>query len=272
MQNPVVPTSLPAAAVLSEGEGPAVVLLHAFPLDRGMWAAQVAALSGRYHVHAVDTFGFGGCELPTGGWGVESMADALAGWLVAQRIPTPVAVCGLSMGGYVALAFARRHANHLRALVLADTRAEPDSPEARAARDIAIVAVQAHGSSAQVEAMLPKVLGPTTHAERPGVVSDFRRTGLAQDKVAVAAGLVALRDRPDARPGLAAIDAPTLVVVGAEDSLTPPSAAEALAAGIRGARLVVLPKAGHLSNLETPDAFNAAVLDFLDGLAPTSGR
>ncbi len=266
MRNPVVESHLSMPAVLSEGEGPPVVLLHAFPLDRGMWAGQIAALSGRYRVHAIDAFGFGGCELPDGGWGVESMADAVAGWVVAQKIPTPLVVCGLSMGGYVALAFARRHANHVRALVLADTRAEPDSDEARASRDAAIEAVEAHGSVAQVEAMLPRVVGATTHAQRPGVVSEFRRTGLSQDKAAVVAGLVALRDRPDARPGLAAIDVPTLVVVGDEDTLTPPSCAEALAAGIRGAKLVVLPGAGHLSNLETPDAFNAALLDFLDGV------
>ncbi len=266
MRNAVAQSCLSSAAVLSEGEGPPVVLLHAFPLDRGMWAGQVAALSGRYRVHAIDAFGFGGCELPAGGWGVESMADAVAGWIVAQKIPTPLVVCGLSMGGYVALAFARRHANHVKALVLADTRAEPDSDEARAGRDAAIEAVEAHGSVAQVEAMLPKVLGATSHADRPGVVSEFRRTGLSQDKAAVVAGLIALRDRPDARPGLAAIDVPTLVLVGDEDTLTPPSAAEALVAGIRGAKLVVLPGAGHLSNLETPDAFNAAVLDFLDGI------
>ena len=266
MRNPVAESRLSVPAVLSEGEGPPVVLLHAFPLDRGMWAGQVAALSGRYRVHAIDAFGFGGCELPAGGWGVESMADAVAGWVVSQKIPTPLVVCGLSMGGYVALAFARRHADYVRALVLADTRAEPDSDEARAGRDSAIAAVEAHGSVAQVEAMLPKVLGATTRAERPGVVSEFRRTGLSQDKAAVVAGLIALRDRPDARPGLAAINVPTLVIVGDEDTLTPPSAAEALAAGVRGAKLVVLPGAGHLSNLETPDAFNAAVLDFLDGL------
>jgi pimeloyl-ACP methyl ester carboxylesterase len=268
MRIPADPSILPATAVLSEGDGPAIVLLHAFPLDRGMWASQVAALSGRYRVHAVDLFGFGGCALPAGGWGVESMADALAGWILAEKISTPVVVCGLSMGGYVALAFARRHANHLRALVLADTRAEPDAEDARAARDRAIEAVQQHGSAAQVEAMLPKVLGPTTHADRPGVVSEFRRTGLSQDREAVVAGLIALRDRPDARPGLAAVAVPTLIIVGDEDALTPPSAAESLAAGIRGAKLVVLPGAGHLSNLETPDAFNAAVLDFLDGLGP----
>ena len=266
MRNSLVESRLSAAAVLSEGEGPPVVLLHGFPLDRGMWAAQVAALSPRYRVHAIDAFGFGGCDLPAGGWGVESMADAVAGWVVAHEIPTPLVVCGLSMGGYVALAFARRHANHLRALVLADTRAEPDTDDARAARDLAIAAVEAHGSAAQVEAMLPKVLGATSHAERPGVVSEFRRTGQSQDKAAVVAGLIALRDRPDARPGLEAIDVPTLVLVGEEDTLTPPDCAEALAAGIRGAKLVVLPGAGHLSNLETPDAFNAAVLEFLDGL------
>jgi len=97
MRNSPIPSGLPASAVLSEGAGPAVVLLHGFPLDRGMWAPQIESLSSRYRVHAVDTFGFGGCPLPAGGWGVESMADALAGWLVAQDVPTPVVVCGLSM-------------------------------------------------------------------------------------------------------------------------------------------------------------------------------
>jgi len=131
--------------------------------------------------------------------------------------------------------------------------------------------VQAGGSAAQVEAMLPKVLGATTHAHRPGVEAAFRRMGASQDAGAVVAGLIALRDRPDARPGLAAVGVPTLVLVGGEDTLTPPGAAEALAAGIRGAKLVVLPGAGHLSNLETPDAFTAAALEFLDGLGEPRG-
>lgn len=253
-------------AVLEEGQGRPVIWLHAFPLDRGMWASQLYALSGTHRVITVDTFGFGVSGSPAGGWGVDLMADALAEWLENRGVAERVVVAGLSMGGYIALAFARRHPGRLAGLILADTRAEADGPDARAGREAAIAAVQAHGSSAQVEAMLPKALGATSHAQRPGVVAQFRHTGIAQTVEAVVAGLRALRDRPDALPTLASIAVPTLVLVGAEDTLTPPSAAEVLANGIPGAKFVVIPGAGHLSNLEAPDAFNTAVLDFLNTL------
>jgi pimeloyl-ACP methyl ester carboxylesterase len=254
--NPPIPL-----AVTDRGSGPTVVLLHAFPLSRQMWEPQVATLSDRYRVVAPDLYGFGDTPLPQGGWTVDSMADAVAG-----LVDGPVVLGGLSMGGYVALAFARRHPGRLRGLILADTKAEADGPEARAARDKMIALANEKGTAAVVDEMVPKLLGATTRKSRPEVEKEVRRIGSAQSAGGVAAALAALRDRPDATPGLGNIRVPTLVVVGVEDGVTPPDAARKLAAGIPGATLEEIPAAGHLSNLEDPAAFTAAVRRFLDGL------
>lgn len=248
------------------GAGPPLVLVHAFPLSRAMWARQVAGLSDRYRVIAPDVFGFGGSPLPPGGWTVDAMADALAEFLTERGVTDPVVLGGLSMGGYVALAFARRHPDRLRGLILADTKAEPDTPEAKVGRDKTIALAREQGAAAVVEQMLPKVLGDTTRASRPAVVAAVRALGAAQSVGGLVAGLTALRDRPDATPGLAAVRVPTLVIVGAEDAVTPPAAAEKLAAAIPGARLVELPAAGHLTSLEDPEQFDAVVQAILNNL------
>jgi len=266
MQMPGVRTSFGFIAAGEAGTGRAVLLLHAFPLAGEMWSPQVRALAEKFRVVVPDLFGFGATPLPAGGsWSMDDAAAALAELIDDLKL-APVAVVGLSMGGYMALALARLRPEKLRGLVLADTRAEADTAEAKAGRDRAIAAVEARGSSAQVEAMLPKVLGKTTHAERPEVVAQFRNLGHSQTAEGVIAGLKALRERPDSVSALSAISVPTLVIVGAEDELTPPAAARTLADGIRNAKLATVPAAGHLSNLENPDAFNAALLDFLNAL------
>ena len=168
------------------------------------------------------------------------------------------------MGGYVALAFARRHPQRLRALILADTRAEPDSAEAGRAKTAELA--KAGGAAAVFEDAAAKQLSEYTRSHRPEVVAEARRIAARQSADGVVAALAALRDRPDARPGLGAIRVPTLVLVGSDDAITPPAAARVLADGIPGATLVSLPTAGHLSNLETPDAFTAAVRTYLTGV------
>jgi pimeloyl-ACP methyl ester carboxylesterase len=171
------------------------------------------------------------------------------------------------MGGYVSLAFARRHPGRLRGLILADTKAEPDDEAARANRERLIAFAATSTGVAVLEQMLPKLVSAETPANRPEVIAELKALAGAQVAAGIVAALKALRDRPDARPGLAAISVPTLVIVGRDDPLTPPANAETLAAGIRGARLVVLDGAGHVSNLEQPMRFNAAVRAFLQGLA-----
>jgi len=262
----VVSTSVGPIAYDEVGSGPAVLFIHAFPFAGELWAPQVAALSTQFRVVVPDLFGFGATALPDSGvWSIADGAAALAEVIDTLNL-APVVVVGLSMGGYIALSLVRLHPEKLRALVLADTRAEADSAEAKAGRDKAIAAVETGGAAAQVEAMLPKALGRTTHATRPGIVSEFRALGLAQTQDGVIAGLKALRDRPDAVAGLSTILVPTLVIVGEEDELTPPAAAQVLAKGIPNATLKMLPQAGHLSNLEVPDEFNAALLEFLHAL------
>jgi pimeloyl-ACP methyl ester carboxylesterase len=248
------------------GQGPPVVLLHAFPLSRLMWRPQADALRDAYRVITPDLRGFGSSLAFPGAPSVEQLADDVAALLDELKVEEPVALGGLSMGGYVALAFARRHAARLRGLVLADTRAEADDEVARANRERLIVFAADNPAGAVLEQMLGKLLGEQTRQQHPEVVEQVRAIAGAQAPAGVVQALQALRDRPDAGPSLGAIRVPTLVLVGRDDALTPPALAESLAARIPGARLEVIDGAGHLSNLERPDRFNAALRAFLDGL------
>jgi 3-oxoadipate enol-lactonase len=246
--------------------GRPVVLLHAFPLSREMWRPQVEALQDSYRVITPDLRGFGATEGFAGTPSVEQMADDVATLLTELAITEPVVLGGLSMGGYVALAFARRHADRLRALILADTRSEADSPEARANRDNLIRFAAGHTGRDAIEQMLPKMVSKETSERRPEVVEEVRRIASAQTSDGIIGALQAMRDRPDATPSLKEMAVPTLVVVGRDDALTPPETAAALASRIRGARQVVIDGAGHLSNLEQPDRFTEAVRAFLQSL------
>lgn len=250
------------------GAGQPVVLLHAFPLSRAMWRSQVAAFSAQYRLIVPDLRGFGSSSGFSGAPSIEQMADDVAQLLASLKLDEPVVVCGLSMGGYVALAFARKYADRLRALVLADTRAEGDSAEARAGRDQLIAFTESHAASDVIDKLLPKLLSPAALASQPEVVSAVRGDGSAQSTGAIAGALRALRDCPDSTPSLAGIRVPTLVLVGSEDALTPPALSHALAAAIPGAKLETIAGAGHLSHLEQPDAFNAALRGFLRSLDP----
>lgn len=250
----------------SAGTGPPVVLVHAFPLDRSMWRPQLAALADRFRVIAPDVFGFGESGLPEGGWTVDSMAAAVAKLLDGLGISGPVVLGGLSMGGYVAMAFARRFSDRLRGLILADTRAEPDTPEGKANRDKMIAVARERGAAAVFEQMLPKMLTDRTRSERPALVAKAKRIAAAQSADAVAVALAAMRDRPDAAAGLKAVRVPTLVLVGEDDAITTPEAARTIADLIPGSRLEVIPSAAHLSNMEAPDEFTRLTRTFLESL------
>ena len=246
-----------------EGAGPILLLLHAFPLCRAMWAPQIPALCQVARVIAVDLPGFGESTLPDGGWTVDTVADTLSDFLTGIGVPQPVVVGGLSMGGYVALALARRHPERLAGLILADTRAEADTPEARQNRDRLCSVAESEGVAAVFAKMRPKLFAPATLEHLVELVTAITTMAQAQTVPAIVAALTALRDRLDATTSLSAIRVPTLVIVGEQDLLSPPDVAESLATAIPGAGLAVVPEAGHLSNLEAPEAFNRLVRDFL---------
>jgi pimeloyl-ACP methyl ester carboxylesterase len=244
------------------GDGPALLLLHAFPLGLFMWEAQAEALAASHRVIRFDARGFGGSDLGQGPLTMERIADD--GALLLDHLGVAKAVVGgCSMGGYAALAFVRRHPQRLGGLVLQDTRAGADTEEGKAGRAALAAKVLAEGSAAAASAFLPKLLGETTHRERAALVASLRERILASSPQAIADALHGLAARADSRPMLAEVGVPTLVLVGAEDVLTPPAESEAMAAAIAGARLEVVPRAGHLANLERPDAVNAALRAFL---------
>jgi pimeloyl-ACP methyl ester carboxylesterase len=245
------------------GQGPDLVLLHAFPLDRRLWRPQVQGLADCCRLLVPDLPGFGGSSLPEGPLTVEAMARAVLGLLDELDIRQPVFLGGLSMGGYVALALARLHPERIRGLILADTRTEADDAEARAKRDQAIAAGSAATAESTVTGMLPRLLGARTLADKPEVVAEVRRIGSEQRPAGIVAALQALRDRSDTGSVLESLTVPVLVIVGQDDVLTPPALAERMVQRARQGRLVTLPEAGHLSNLEQPEGFNAALRGFV---------
>jgi 3-oxoadipate enol-lactonase len=244
------------------GSGPALLLLHAFPLGMAMWDDQVRALSPTFQVVRFDGRGFGGSPPGDGLLTMERIASDGAALLDHLDIPAAT-VCGVSMGGYAAFAFVRRHPTRLRGLVLADTKAGADSDQARRTRAEQADKVRREGSAAIADAVLPKLVGKTTHEQRPQVVARLRDMILANPPRGIADALAGLAARADSTPMLREIRVPTLVVCGEEDVITPPAEAEAMHAAIPGSTLELLPKAGHLASMETPEAFNRILEAFL---------
>ncbi len=247
------------------GAGVPVVFLHAFPLNRRMWDEQVGALPPGHSAVRFDARGFGQTAPGDGLLTMERIADDAA--LVLDALGAgPAVVCGLSMGGYAALAMMRRHPRKVRALVLADTRCGPDTPAARQTRAEQAERVLKEGAVFMADTFLQKLVGETTHRERPLVVARLREMIVAAPPRGIANALAGLAARADSCATLREIRVPTLVLCGAEDTLTPVAEAQRLQAGIAGSILEVIPAAGHLSNVESPGAFNAALGRFLSGL------
>jgi pimeloyl-ACP methyl ester carboxylesterase len=252
-----------------EGSGPPVLLLHGYPFNRSMWREQVEALRKGFRVITPDLRGLGETEAaedeePAT---MNEMAQDVAALLDQLHIDRAV-VCGLSLGGYVALAFTRRFPLRVRALVLADTRPQPDTDDARRGREEQARKILAEGMSAISEELLKKALAPATLSERPDIVARVREMILSTKAEGAAAALRGMAVRSDQTPFLPNILAPTLILVGSEDQPTPPADAELMRREIRGSRLEIIQGAGHVSNLERPDEFNRALTQFLHALLP----
>lgn len=246
---------------------PAVVLLHAFPLHSDMWAPQVACLAATHRVIVPDLKGFGKSSAPEGAESY-SMGDyvrQVIGLVEALGLER-IVLGGLSMGGYVAFSLVPRHLDLLAGLVLADTRAGRDTPEAFKRRTDQQEQVRQEGTDALVETLLGGLLAPDTLENRPQLVEQVRRIMASNPPAGFIGGLEAMKARPDSLPTLGAIKVPTLVLVGQHDAPSPPDVVRVWQERIPGSELVVIPGAGHLSNMEDPETFNGALTDFIDRL------
>ena len=244
---------------LEAGEGWPVVLLHAFPLRAAMWRPQLEAVPAGWRIVAPDLRGFGsGPPLDRPITMDEYALDVLA--LMDALTIDEAAVGGLSMGGYAAFAVFRQAPSRVTATVLADTRSQADTPAGREARLQMRTLLADEGPRGVANQMLPKLLSPDAS---PDVVQAVRDMIESADARAIDAAIGALMDRPDSTPDLARIAVPALVTVGERDALTPVADSEAMQRAIARSTLVVLPGAGHLANLEQPEAFSRALADFL---------
>jgi 3-oxoadipate enol-lactonase len=228
-----------------------------------MWQEQVAAFAGR-NVLTPSFPGFGG--RPPGGSSLDDFADSIIADMDGAGISRAVIV-GLSMGGYVAFRLHARRPERVAALVFADTKATADDEAARAKRTDQAERARREGVGWLVDAMIPVLLGETTRAERPNVEKLVRGMIAGAHPEGVARALLAMRDRPDSTRQLGDIRVPVLAIAGDEDQVTPVAAARQIADGVAEGRLVVIPKAGHLSNLEDVKSFNGALTSFLAELS-----
>lgn len=249
-------------AYTDTGLGRSIVLIHGYPFNRSLWNEQVAALSNRYRVIVPDLRGFGETDASAGTATMSRMAQDVARLLDHLEI-SRAAIGGLSMGGYVTLAFCKQFPSRVRALVLADTRAQADTEEGKQTRAQQAEKALAKGMAGIADAMLPKLLTPETVSKRPEIVKRVRDMMLKTKPQGAAAALHGMAQREDLTPLLANISVPVLILVGAEDAITPVADSEKMNRAIAGSRLVVLENAGHVSNLEQTERFNQALLEFL---------
>lgn len=249
-----------------QGDGPVVVLLHGFPFDRSMWSGLAGYLAGSYRVILPDLRGFGRSPVVGGPATMEAMAGDVIALLDHLGVTGPVAVGGLSMGGYVALALAVAHPDRVGALLLCNTRAGADTPEAAARREESARSVEATGQpGALIDGMIPKLFAPRTAQERPEVVAEIESVMRSAAPAAIAAALRGMAARPDRTPDLPGIGVPALVIAGEEDAIVPVDEARAMAEALPRGEFQLVAGVGHLAPIEAPEVVHPAVKSFLDG-------
>jgi pimeloyl-ACP methyl ester carboxylesterase len=247
-------------AYTDEGVGRTLLLVHGFPLNRFAWSRQVEAFSQDYRVIAPDLRGLGESEGGADPVAMSRYAEDLHA-LALQLEAGPVILAGHSMGGYVALAFAKAFPLALQGLVLVGTKAGADAPENAAARRATAAKVLAEGSAVVVEAMAGKMLSAGNSDQ--AMAADVRGFMALSRPEGLVAALLGMAERPDAGAWLGEIHTPTLVIAGAEDTIVDPAEAKALAKAIAGAHLRIIPAAGHLVAFERAEAFNATLRAWL---------
>jgi 3-oxoadipate enol-lactonase len=245
------------------GMGSAVVFIHGYPFNRSLWTAQTEALTGRFRVVTPDLRGFGESEASEGPATMNDLAQDVAKLMDHLGIDQAV-IAGLSMGGYVALAFVKQFPSRVKALVLADTRAQADTEEAKQTRMQQAEKAMSEGMAGIADAMLPKLLTPETVSKRPEVVKRVRDMMLKTKPQGAASALLGMAQREDLTEFISTIRVPTMILVGGEDAITPVADSEKMQSKIATSHLVVLENAGHVSNLEQTEQFNFALLKFLD--------
>ena len=244
------------------GEGLPVIFIHAFPLNQRMWDHQVEFLKNSCRVITLDLRGFGESDAPAAQYSLADMASDVRGLMKRLSIDKAV-LAGLSMGGYISMAFYREYPEAVLGLVLSDTRTSADTEEGRARRFASAEKAEREGAAAIASDMVPVLLGRTSLESRPEVVERVKLMVESNRSHGVAAAQRAMADRLNSERLLASVNFPVLLICGAEDTLSPPEEMEAMRQSIPGSSLKVIDGAGHLPNIEQPDRFDEILLEFI---------
>jgi pimeloyl-ACP methyl ester carboxylesterase len=248
-----------------QGDGMPVLFIHGFPLDRTVWRHAMAPLTGRRRI-APDLRGLGLSDAPDGGYSMKRYAEDMIAVLDALGEERAV-VCGLSMGGYIAFELLRHHPKRISALILVNSRAEPDGPAARDGRDEMIRLVQDEGTDALADLLMPKLLAPESVSAMPEVAERVHQMIEHAPAAGVVGALRAMKDRVDSTAILDTIGVPTLVVAGREDQLIPVDHARSMSRLIPNAHFTLIAGAGHLAPMEQPVPTSRVIAEFLDALS-----
>jgi pimeloyl-ACP methyl ester carboxylesterase len=248
------------------GEGVPLVCLHGYPLNRHIWDPQLMGLSDAVRVLAPDLRGHGESQVLPGPYSMDLLAEDINNFLDALEIREQIVLCGLSMGGYVAFAFFRWYPQRVKGLVLTATRAGADTLEGKAGRDQAIALALESGVPAVIEDMPSKLLSTESYKRNPKLVATVKAIMQSSSLEGILGDLKGMRERPDSTPTLPDIDVPTLIIHGANDPIIPLAESRAMQDTIPNSELEIIPGAGHLPNMEKPQAFNAALREYLNKL------
>jgi 3-oxoadipate enol-lactonase len=246
-------------------QGIPVVFVHGFPFDHTMWEPQMRALPNQYRAITYDIRGHGQSDVGDGQFTIELFVDDLIA-LLDHLVIEKAIVCGLSMGGYIALRTAQRHPDRINALVLCDTKSEADSNEAKVKRAATLKQVKSEGTAVFAEEFVKAVFAPGSFQNQPEAIDSIKRTIRSNSPIGISGAALALAARTDTSDVLATIKVPTLIMVGEHDVLTPPSASESMHKRIAGSEIHLIHAAAHMSNLENAPEFNKYLIDFLNRL------
>jgi 3-oxoadipate enol-lactonase len=243
-------------------DGLPLVFIHGFPFSHKMWEPQICKLPDSIHAIAYDVRGHGSSDVGDGQFTVEIFVDDLIALLDHLRIEKAI-LCGLSMGGYIALRAIERHPDRIKGLILCDTKSESDTNEEKIKRTSSIIIVKSAGASVFVEDFVKSVFWPKTFKNNPEVIEFIKKIIRANSTLGICGTLLALAARTDTTQSLSSINVPTCIIVGEYDLRTPPAVSQAMHKAIFGSEIHILSNAGHISNLENTEDFNKNLIAFL---------
>lgn len=245
-----------------------ILFVHGFPFNLEMWEPQMRALPNHFRAIAYDIRGHGQSDVGDGQYSIEFFVDDLIA-LLDHLVVSKTIICGLSMGGYIALRAIERHPDRFNGIVLCDTKSEPDSNESKVKRAVSLKSLKTNGIQQFADGFVKSVLAETTLRSNQSVVQKVKAMIEANSPIGIGGTILALACRTDTTATLSKLSIPTLLLCGEHDALTPPGDAEFMHQRIKGSELHIIPDAAHLSNMENPTFFSDKLVSFLKTMQTT---